>query len=702
MLTITPHTPIYCPGSSPVHATALAELARVLGVGAWMALERTDPAALTAGTIHLAVEGESPAVDALIRRDAINLAGAGGTDAFAVLESAGALILAAVSPRGLLQAVFELEDLLAREPRPAEPISLQRAFAFPRRIFHQRLDGWPGTLDDLRFISRFGASHCLVTHDWGGTLRNLQGYVTSAIFPRGVDPALVARQRAGLRFLLDGCARYGLEPCLWLTELPCQGGPWVAEAERQAFLEKFPTDAVSDSGTYEGAVLCFSHEKVQAYYRDLVRKFCADFPEVGTWFVFGLDSGGEFCAPSTCPRCRGLSRLEQRDRLLRFLIEEGRAVRPGLEVLTTGWKWDREPADFLAHQRALPPRCGVYLAAECDGWQPERQSHDFLRAVRTVTRERGQAFIGYDNFFWGDDTVHRLDDIQDFPLGIAAKLRRWHELGVDGIFDHWGTAYSDLPSNAIALRASLLEPLTDPIRLGREIALRQFGAIAGEKVAAAWEALDQAHAALSEACTWPPLQWPGWYRGRGYVPTPQAFILEGAVLGAGESGPQPLKPNGASPYNAGSLADLLGNVGHAWAQATPHYARAITAMREAVGVASDEPVGYAHWWTGAPAVPTVREHLRRQLLYLESMAMVGREIGLNFALHALSERAGHRDAAYRTAGSDLLREDCAACLESAEYLERVAAGRTEVPWATWPALYRQKAAGITAYLAAEG
>ena len=702
MFAVTSATPISYPGSSPVHATALAELARMFGVSTWTDVRRESPAALAPGTICLAVAGESPAVDALIRRGGIDLAGAAGTDAFAVLEYAGALILAAVSPRGLLQAVFELEDFRAQEPPPTGAIALRRAFAFPRRIFHQRLDGWPGTLDDLRFISRFGASHCLVTHDWGGTLRNLQGYVTSDIFPRGVDPALVAQQRAGLRFLLDGCARYGLEPCLWLTELPCQGGPWVAAAERQAFLEKFPADALSDSGTYEGAVLCFSHEKVQAYYRELVRKFCTDFPEVGTWFMFGLDSGGEFCDPATCPRCRGLSRLDQRDRLLRFLLEEGRAVRPGLEVLTTGWKWDREPADFLAHQRALPPRCGVYLAAECDGWQPERQSHDFLRAVRTVTRERDQSLIGYDDFFWGDDTVHRMGDIQDFPLGIAAKLRRWHELGVDGIFDHWGTAYSDLPSNAIALRAGLLEPLTDPVQLGRTIALRQFGAVAGEKVAAAWEALDHAHAQLSNACTWPPLQWPGWYRGRGYVPTPPAFILEGAVLGAGESGPQPLKPNGASPYNAGSLADLLENVGHAWAQATPHYARAITAMREAVGIARDDPVGYAHWWTGSPAVPTMREHLRRQLLYLESMAVVGREIGLNFALHALSERTGHRDAAYRAAAADLLNNDRDACVEAAEYLERVAAGRTDAPWAAWPALYRQKAAGIAAYLEAGG
>ncbi len=699
MFPVTRTTPIFCQGRSPVHQTAAAELARIFGVPDWTDLRRETPAAVTPETIHLVVASESPPVTLLLHHAAIDLGGPPGSDAFAVLERGGALILAAASPRGLLQAVFELEDVLVRAPRAPGGIAVWREFAFARRIFHQRLEGWPGTLNDLRFLSRFGASHCLVCHDWNGPLRNLQGYVTSEVFPHGVDPAVVAKQRAGLRFLVEGCARFGLEPCLWLTELPCQGGPWVPEPERQAFSRKFSAEVLSDSGTYEGTVLCFGHEKVQAYYRELIRKFCTDFPEVGTWFVFGLDSGGEFCDPQSCPRCRGLSRLDQRDRFLKFLLAEGRAIRPGLEVLTTGWKWDQDPAAFLAHQRALPPHCGVYLAAEKDGWQPERQTHDFLREVRAVTRQREQPFIGYDDFFWGDDTVHRLGDIQDFPLGIAAKLRRWHELGADGFFDHWGTAYSDLPCNAMALREFMLNPAGDAVAAGRTLARAQFGPDAGAKVAAAWEALEQAHAILSRACTWSPLQWPGWYRGRGYVPTPEVFRAESKVLGSGDTRPEAMKPNGASPYNHGTLADLLANVGATWAEASPHYHRAIAAMRAAANLAADAPLGFGYWWTGSPAAPTAREHLCRQLLYLESMALTGREIGLNFALHAVAERTGHQDAAYRAAAANLLQEDRAACLDVAAFFERLAPANPGAPWATWPALYRKKAGGITAYLA---
>lgn len=699
MFAITRTTPVYCLGTSPVHKTALEELARALGVARWSEVRTEMPATAAPGTIHLAVLGESPIIQQLIQQGVFDLHDRPpDSDAFAITEHGGALIIASISPRGLLQAVYEMEDFMARSPRLPEGLKLRRSFAFSRRIFHQQFSDWPGTIDDLRFISRFGASHCLVCHDWSGPRRNLQGYVSSAIFPDGVEADVVAQQREGLRFLIDGCAQFGLEPCLWITELPCQGGPWVPAEKRQAWLKKFPADVLSDSGTYEGSVLCFGHERVQAYYREIIRKFRTDFPEVATWFVFGRDSGGEFCDPHTCPRCKGLSLFDQRDRFLRFLLEEGNAVRPGLDVLTTGWKWDHEPEAFLKSQRALPPRCGVYLAAEKDGWQAERQSHDFLRAVRSVTRERNQPLIGYDDFFWGDDTVHQLGDIQDFPLGIAAKLRRWHELGVDGIFDHWGTAYSDLPSNAIALREFMLNPYADPVAITRDLAHAQFGPDAGEQVAIAWEALEQAHAILSTACTWSPAQWPGWYNGKNYVPTPDKLMEESIRLSEGNGRGEVLKPNGAFPYNSGGLADLLDQVATAWELATPHYGRAITAMQNAWKTAKAYPLGYSYWWTGDPATPTQRDHLGRQMLYLVSMALTGREIGLHFALHALSERLDHDEDAFRAEAAQLLTDDQAACIDVAAFFERIAANKPNAPWAKWPAIYRRKADGIAAYL----
>jgi hypothetical protein len=514
--------------------------------------------------------------------------------------------------------------------------------------------------------------------------------VTSPIFPDAVDPAEVAANRSGLRRLLNDCNDHGLGAMLWLTELPCQGGPWVPEVERQKFLTRYPAEVLSDSGTYEGQVLCFSHPRVQEFYRDLLARFFADFPEIETLFVFGLDSGGKFCAPETCPRCQGMSRIRQRDRLLGFLVEEGRKVRPGLRVLTTGWKWDRSSEEFLRRQAALPAASGVYLAAEKDGWQCERQSHDFMRAVRKVCRERGQVFIGYDNFHWGDDTVHGLGDIQDFPLGIAAKLKRWHALGADGVFDHWGHAPEDIWCNSIACREFFLNPKAEPETICRQLAVSQFGAGTGEIVFSAWQALERAHAALSPACLWAPEQWPGWYAGRKRLPLPGPDGFGPVDLPKTR---QPPRHEDGHDYNPADFGAALQAVADAWHLAAPHYAEAAGCLAKAEAIASDEPLFYRFWWNGAAPSPTRREHVRRQRLYVESMGCAGRESGLHFGLHALWEKCGHDAPAYRREAADLLQADMAACRAAADYFSGLGKPKD------WGSLYAAKAAALAAYLA---
>jgi hypothetical protein len=600
------------------------------------------------------------------------------------------LVLHGGTERGLLQSVFALHEYLQGGGRLDERMRLEGTFHFRERIFHGRFDTWPATRADVRFLAHFGATHCLVSHDWQGSRRSLQGYVTSPIFPDAVDAAEVTANHTGLRRLLDDCADYGLGAMLWLTELPCQGGPWVPTAARERFCTRYDPTVLSDSGTYEGKVLCFGHAKAQEYYRDLLGRFFKDFPEIETLFLFGLDSSGEFCDPHTCPRCHGMSRMTQRDRLIRFLIEEGQKVRPGLRVLTTGWKWDRDAGEFLRHQAALPAASGVYLAAQKDGWQCERQSHVFMHAVRKICRDRGQTFIGYDNFHWGDDTVHGIGDIQDFPLGIGAKIKRWHDFGADGVFDHWGNAPEAIWSNSIACREFFLNPTANAPTICRGIAERQFGETCGAQVFQAWSALEQAHAELSDACIWSPGQWPGWYEGRKHHPLPGQFTSKSL-----REHQAPPRTGGGRVYNPANFDDALQSVADAWQRALPHYESALRAIDVALNLSDDQPVFYHFWWNGDRPTPTRREHLRRQKLYIESMTHAGREIGLHFALHALWERSGHDAGTYRTKAEQLLRSDAAACRTAAEYF--TALGKPK----DWGLLYAAKADAIEAFIANE-
>lgn len=694
---LSPKTPVHVPGTSRVHHTAIREFAGAFEGASAETLAVIHDDVAPAGCVFLAVLSESERARALALRGIINLHNVPVTnDAFEILVHEDALLLLGNTPRGLLQAVYEIQEVVRARETVEATFHRCGTFQIRQRFFHQRFDEWPGEPADIRYISHLGASHCLLSHDWQGDRRHLQGFVTSPIFPKAINPEEVEKNGRQLRQMIDVCLDYGLEPALWITELPCQGGPWVPEDSRREFLTRFPDDVLSDCGTYQGKVMCFGHPQVQEFYRDLLARFFKDFPEVSVLFLFGLDSGGELCDPEGCSRCKGISKFEQRDRLLRFLIEEGGKVRPGLRVLTTGWGWSGDTEQFLARQRELPAASGLFLAAETDGWQAERQIHDLLVNARSICAERGQVFLGYDDFHWGDDSVHTMNDIQDYPFGIGAKIRRWRLLDADGVFDHWGGVNQDISCNSIACREFFMNPLADARVVCSEIAKRQFGETAGAHAFNAWQELEQAHAVLSNACTWPPSQWPGWYQGRDYVPTAEEFAKHGL------KGGEPPRQSSGIVYNPPVLAERLQRVGDAWRAAYPHYEGAARHMRAAIDTADGGELFYAFWWSGEKKTPTRREHLRRELAYIESMGTVGREIGIHFELNALFERVGGNSGAYRRQAVDLLREDAAACRAAADYFDHAKTnGDDRHSDRGWQRLYRAKAEGIDEYLRAE-
>jgi len=694
---MTPGMAVCMPGVTRVHKSALREIALMFPETVPEALHVFAEDTPQAGGLFVALLGESPAAQGLARKGLIDLHNAAAdADAFEVLLHDGVLYLLGNTPRGMLQAVYEFQEMVRESGPVAADTHRRGVFHIKERVFHQRFEGWPGEPADIRYISHLGASYCLLTHDWSGDLRHMQAYVTSPVFPAAIDPAEVEKNSAALRRMVDVCLDYAIEPALWITELPCQGGLWMPESARQQFLTRFPEEVLSDCGTYQGKVLCFGHPKVQEFYKDLLTRFFGQFPEVSTLYLFGMDSGGEFCDPDRCPRCGGKSKFEQRDRLIRFLVEEGQKVRPGLRVLTTGWGWSGDTEQFLARQKDLSADSGLYLAAETDGWQPERQRNDLLVKARNLCRERGQTFIGYDDLHWGDDTMHGLNDIQDYPMGVGAKIRRWHELDVDGVFDHWGGFNRDISCNSLACRAFFLNPLQDPETACREIAVKQFGESAGLLALQAWKSLESAHAILSNACTWAPTQWPGWYPGRKCAPLPEDFVKSGI------QGGEPPRTAGPIVYNPPELQDRLQRVGDAWSMAFPHYRKAIDCMREAGEKADDQPVFYSFWWSGEGRSPTRREHLRREGVYLESMALAGREIGIHFSLNALFERLQRNPEAYRQQAGDMLREDVQACCAAADLFERLKAqGDDKQAGRDWAQDYRAKADRIRAYLGAD-
>ena len=218
---LTPDMPVCMPGSSRVLKTALQEIAMAFPNTSQEALHVSSDDKAQTGGLFVALLGESATAQTLARNGLSELHNAAAdADAFEVLLHDGVLYLLGNTPRGMLQAVYEFQEM-AREGTPLTANTHRRGtFQIRQRVFHQRFDGWPGEPADIRYISHLGASHCLLTHDWSGDLRHLQAYVTSPVFPAAIDPAEVEKNGKALRRMVDTCLDYGIEPALWITELP--------------------------------------------------------------------------------------------------------------------------------------------------------------------------------------------------------------------------------------------------------------------------------------------------------------------------------------------------------------------------------------------------------------------------------------------------------------------------------------------------
>ncbi len=613
-------------------------------------------------------------------------------DAYEIFYYGDTLVLLGNTDRGVLQAVYKLQELM-KEGEIDRDIHIADTFHFDQKIFHGRFNHWPANRSDIRYISHIGATHCLVTHDWQGDLRRFWGYVKSDVFPNALPAETVERQNKHLHEMVEACKDYGIEPALWITEIACQGGPWVPEEKREEFLTRFDTDVLTESGTYEGKVLCFGHPKVKAFYEETIQKFFTEFPEFSVIFVFGLDSNGRFCDPKTCERCKGISLYDQRNRFLEFLSEECNKARPGVKILTTNWGWAHHVGEkeFIEKQGELPENVGVYLSAQYDAWQPERQVHNFMRDVKAVCRENGQLLIGYDNLHWGDDSVHNIGDIQDYPLGIGAKIRRWHEFGADGVFDHWGTWPEDISSNSMACREFFINPLADPEEVAKGIAVKQFGKKAGVKVLESWKSLEMAHRIYSNACIWAPGQWFNWYGGKGYTPTYEGFLKNG--LGKG------LFAKGANGYvyNEGDIKDQLERVSEAWAAAYPYYVKSAELMEDAYKSADKRELFYSYWWDGDKKAPNAKEHIRREKLFIEAVGLTGRQIGIDFGLRNVWYESYPSEEKYKTNAAELLKQDIEACEAVAEFFQKLSNSGAK-HFDKFVEMYNKRAEGIKEYL----
>jgi len=71
----------------------------------------------------------------------------------------------------------------------------------------------------------------------------------------------------------------------------------------------------------------------------------------------------------------------------------------------------------------------------------------------------------------------------------------------------------------------------------------------------------------------------------------------------------------------------------------------------------------------------VREHIQRQIVFLKSNSLAGREIGIHFGLLAIYEKVGRNKTEYFNQARDILPELISACQNAHEYFKQLESDR---------------------------
>ncbi len=590
------------------------------------------------GTILLGTSADTPAIARWVEEGCLSISASGQEgDAYEIAMLDGCVVLNGANARAVLYAAFEFEDVVTRHGGVPDGFLSRARPVLAQRLLHPRMSGgFHGyRKSDFEFVVRSGGNIAHLSHDWMRE-KTLFSFVPSIAFPNATDATVLERNRASMRRYLDWCRLYGLSGALWLCEMPCQGGPWTPEPVRKAFLERFPADCLADTGTYQGKLPCLAHPQVEQEYRRMMRQFLTDFPEISMFLIFTGDSSGELCDPLSCPRHHEVSKLTQYNRLLALMAEEGRKIRPDFQVISVGWGWKfRGSTDFFPQQAASPAGVGLTLPADGEAWSFDRKTTDELEKARALTHGKRQTFLGYDIFFWGDDTVFRevkensrlsglgATKAYDFPFGIAAKLRRWQRLGVDGFFDQWGTMSEYVQCNAVALRELTFHPeLLGPDKVeewAHGLAERRFGRAAAPHVLAAWKEIEAAQQLQSDHLYyWHHLR-PAWSAPVLQCPLTLEALTAAEITHNGSSSVEPSKPHGSldySPYRddvscSQALAPAL-------RRAAGHFGRALGHLYTATAqLTEDDRSALDHWQKpepGGPARFTPRKALEEQIV----------------------------------------------------------------------------------------
>jgi hypothetical protein len=315
----------------------------------------------------------------------------------------------------------------------------------------------------------------------------------------------------------------------------------------------------------------------------------------------------------------------------------------------------------------------------------------------------------------GRDALHAFEDEFyggrqrfDYPLGVFAKIRRWHELGYDGLYDVRGRlAPEDLHANSLACRAALLDPAADADVFIERLAGRWFGADAGLLVAQAWRRLEQAQAIRSNGYAFPsssPLsEYVGWHFNQAHAPVPSnpKFTTQPLTKAAPRHGELPPAAANGHVYRDGDYPARLTTTGSSLVAAANLCAEAVALLDRARTLPMPGMLDAGAWMAGDPP-RSPGAYLDDHRAFVANQQRFWAVMGPYLILKALRMIHGDDVEAYRREATAWLPSYADAADALADHLDRQRSeGRVTAayPEVYSPATLRARAAEVRAYLA---
>jgi hypothetical protein len=376
-----------------------------------------------------------------------------------------------------------------------------------------------------------------------------------------------------------------------------------------ADIAKYPPDALGTikrpwGGDKNGMdrTLCVTSPVVQEHYRNMVKKFVRQYPDVEGFLFYNLDGDSWLCTPQLCPRCQLVCTdsppdtfhpWETQALFTDLLARAAREERSDFEFIHWVSHFEGHAAERLVRTSreysalAYGVRVGDHDVMIADTVVPS--GSEFLMLQKVCAEKSVPFFVTFSS-----NTHEVIPNGFPFPFHIAAALKKLHTWNVRAISGCGPIPYFN-QIDALVEKEFLWNPEQNPETFLVDLSVRQFGKEAGKLMYEAWEEIKTGMDVWKDTINHPFLG--------SHTPTSLGFsyfTYAKAIL-----------PEIANEYEKGSL--FLGGSANASDSAERfhsmgvHLAKAAALAKQAVEkAAANEPIGVAYF--EGDATPTMKEY----------------------------------------------------------------------------------------------